>query len=129
MGRAGDGRGIPGDPGQVPGAGDAMLCIEGNGLSMGPICPMAAALHGDGVGSIPAGLGACRGFRGELATPNALPGPGDGCGSMEGDGLMTAEGNEGGEARENVDVAGLEPNAAPCCCCCCCCCCCDMLAM
>ena len=35
---------------------------------------------GDGVGSIPAGLGACNGFgSGELAIPKALPGPtGDG---------------------------------------------------
>lgn len=67
---------------------------------------------------MPAGLGACNGFgSGELAMPKALPGPtGDGCGSIEGDGLTPPEGGkEGGEAKENEDVAGLEPN--PCCVC------------
>ena len=83
-----------------------------------PPAPMAAGL-GDGVGNIPAGLGACSGFSGELATPKALPGPGDGCGSIDGDGLTTPAGSDGGDASENVDVAGLEPYAPPCCCCCC----------
>jgi hypothetical protein len=71
---------------------------------------------GEGVGNIPAGLGACSGLgSGELAIPKALPGPtGDGWGSIEGDGFTPPEGGiEGGEAREKEDVAGLEPN--PCC--------------
>ena len=113
-GLAGDGRGIPGDPGQVLGAGEVILW-DGNGLCSMWVIPAGL---GEGVGNIPAGLGACSGLRGELAIPKALPGPGDGCGNMDGDGLITPEGNEGGEAKEKDDVAGLEPKA-PCCVCCC----------
>ena len=113
-GLAGDGRGIPGDPGQVLGAGEVILW-DGNGLCSMWVIPAGL---GEGVGNIPAGLGACSGLRGELAIPKALPGPGDGCGNMDGDGLITPEGNEGGEANEKEDVAGLEPKA-PCCVCCC----------
>ena len=127
-GRAGDGRGIPGDPGQVLGAGDAILC-GGKGLFSTLWFPLfIPAGFGEAVGSIPAGLGAWSGFaKGELAIPKALPGPtGEGWGSIDGDGFTPPDGGiEGGEAKENDDVAGLEPKAFCCCCCCCCwtCCC------
>lgn len=53
----------------------------------------------------PAGLGTCKGFRGELATRLE---PGLGCGSIGmGDGLMFG-GSEGGDAKLK-EVAGLEP--------------------
>lgn len=98
------------------GAGDARLC-KGNGL-FSTLCPVPIpAGLGDGVGSIPAGLGACNGLAsGELAIPKALPGPtGEGCGSIDGEGFTPPEaGRDGGDANENDDVAGLEPN--PCCC-------------
>lgn len=64
-------------------------------------CPNPIVGPGDDVGI---GLGTWRGFEGELAS---ITDPGDGCGSMEGDGLIFG-GKEGGEARLN-DVAGLEP--------------------
>lgn len=114
---------MPGDPGQVVGAGEAKFC-DGKGLLSTLLRappPLIPAGFGDGVGNMPAGLGACKGLaNGELATPNALPGPaGDGCGSIDGEGFTPpAGGNDGGDANENEDVAGLDPNPCACCCCC-----------
>lgn len=64
-------------------------------------CPRGIVGPGDDVGI---GLGTWSGFDGEFAKRPEL---GDGCGSIEGDGLMLG-GREGGEARLN-DVAGLDP--------------------
>lgn len=62
---------------------------------------------GDELGSKEAGLGTCsEGFEGE---PASRLEPGDGCGSIDGDGLIF-EGNDGGDAILN-DVAGLEEYA------------------
>lgn len=64
--------------------------------------------HGPGedVGINAAGLGTCKGLDGELASRLD---PGDGCGSIDGDGLIL-EVSEGGDAILK-DVAGLEENA------------------
>jgi len=62
---------------------------------------------GDEFGSNEAGLGTCRdGLEGE---PASRLEPGDGCGNIDGDGLMF-EGNEGGDAILK-DVAGLDEYA------------------
>ena len=62
---------------------------------------------GEEFGSSEAGLGTCKdGLDGE---PTSRLEPGDGCGSIDGDGLIL-EGNDGGEAMLK-DVAGLEEYA------------------
>ena len=68
-------------------------------------CPTGTVGQGPGeeVGISPAGLGTCRGLEGEFANSP----PGDGWGSMLGEGFMFG-GREGGDAKLK-DAAGLEP--------------------
>lgn len=87
--------------------------VESQSVDRIPVCIKAPAgewptwteLHGPGddVGIKPAGLGTWRGLEGELASNP----PGEGCGNMEGEGLIVA-GKLGGEAKLK-DVAGEDP--------------------